>query len=194
MPVRQELEGDASGQVRRSGRLVLNPQKQELRRGKAFPFSFECTDLGELRKVKIGHDNVGYSVRACSSFVARFMVGGLAYQPLAPLFDMRICTLQPNWQCEEIAIRHVSSDREWRVEVHAWFDAKKGDKQIEREFIIDQSDTDQAGRPTPEPEPEPQQEPGKAVGGGAEAPTTAEDMPPGLTKMQQMAWRKKNAV
>ena len=75
--VRQELEGDASGQVRRSGRLVLNPHKQELRRGKSFAFSFECTDLGELRTVKIGHDNVGYSVRACCSFVAWFMAGGI---------------------------------------------------------------------------------------------------------------------
>ena len=65
--VRQELEGDASGQVRRSGKLVLNPQKQELRKGKPFSFSFECTDLGELRKLKAGHDNTGYSVCAqCS--------------------------------------------------------------------------------------------------------------------------------
>lgn len=92
--VRQELEGDASGQVRRSGKLVLNPQKQELRRGRAFPFSFECTDLGELQKVKIGHDNAGYSVRACCSVdFLWFMVGGLVLEPLRHFFDTRMCTL-----------------------------------------------------------------------------------------------------
>jgi hypothetical protein len=77
------------------------------------------------------------------------------------------------------------------VEVHAWFDGKKGDKQIEREFVIEQQlDTNQAGQPTPEPEPEP----GQVVAGGAEAPKTVEDMPPGLTKMQQAAWKKTHGV
>jgi hypothetical protein len=43
MRVPQELEGDVGGQVTRSGRLVVNPQKQELRKGRVFAFTFECT-------------------------------------------------------------------------------------------------------------------------------------------------------
>lgn len=56
--------------------------------------------------------------------------------------------------------------------MHAWFDAKKDDRQTEREFIIDQhSDATQ-------------------LAGDAEAPKTLADMPPGMTKMQETAWRK----
>ena len=75
------------------------------------------------------------------------------------------------------------------MEVHAWFDGKKGDMQIEREFAIEQqSDSNRAGKPMPEPEPEPEQ----PVTNGAEI--ALEDMPPGLTKMQQAAWKKKHGV
>ena len=61
-------------------------------------------------------------------------------------------------------------------QVHAWFDAKKGDRQTEREFIIDQqSGTSQAA-------------------GEAEAPKTLADMPPGMTKMQEAAWKKTHGL
>ena len=58
---------------------------------------------------------------------------------------------------------------QWNVAVDSWFDPKKGDQQIEREFDI-----------------------GSGASGGAGAPTTADEVPSGLTKMQEMAWRKEN--
>ena len=60
--------------------------------------------------------------------------------------------------------------------MHAWFDAKKGDHQIEREFLIEQG----SGI--------------KQAGGEADAPKTLADMPEGLTKMQQAAWRKTHGL
>ena len=57
-----ELDGAVGGgQIRKSGRRVLNPEGQSLDKGKTFTFSFESTDLGELKKLKIGHDNTGFS-------------------------------------------------------------------------------------------------------------------------------------
>lgn len=49
---------------------MVNAEKQELRRGQPFSFSFDATDLGELQKVKVGHDNSGFSVRCCHTYVS----------------------------------------------------------------------------------------------------------------------------
>ena len=49
------------GQIRKSGRRIMNPEGQSMDNGKTFTFSFESTDLGELTKLKIGHDNSGFS-------------------------------------------------------------------------------------------------------------------------------------
>ena len=78
--------------------------------------------------------------------------------------------LQAQWQCEEIKIRQVSSGKQWQVEVRAWFDAKKGDRQIQREFSIGQ---------------------GAAT---TEATKSLADMPPGMSKIQQAAWKTKHGL
>ena len=56
-----DLEGAEGGRPRRSGRRVLNTPGQPFDKGKIARFTFDCTALGELKNMKIGHDDSGFS-------------------------------------------------------------------------------------------------------------------------------------
>ena len=65
--------------------------------------------------------------------------------------------------------------KQWTIAVDSWFDPKKGDNLIVREYSIGDG----------------------ASGGGTAAPVQAAglaigDMPVGLSKMQEAAWKKQN--
>lgn len=72
----------------------------------------------------------------------------------------------------------MNSAKEWKIApdpAEQWFDPKKGDQLIEREYAIAEQPDSARGDD----------------GGGAK---TIADMPAGLSKMQQAAWRKQNGL
>lgn len=93
-----------------SRKVIFHHEKTNFDKGKTDIFNFKAKDVGELKKIRIGHDNTGLG----SSMISfRFNV--------------------PGWFLNEVRIKR--GDQKWIFTCYRWFATDQDDGQIERELI-----------------------------------------------------------
>jgi len=84
-------------------KTTLDNEENNFERAKTDKFTVEFPDLGEVTKIRIGHDN------------------------------KRVGLTDPNWYCKSVSVTSLRTSDTWNFNIDKWFDSGSGDKLIVRE-------------------------------------------------------------